>query len=207
MLNSDPLCPLLRWRWLFTHLLPPILTTAIPLFTCLSKTGHPGLLTSSPNGCSQAFDQVLQKLSYNTSFNFFTLASHQIENPVQDDCCDHLYSRALHGQALIRVCWLFLTPDSRQMTSAFDFVAPRLWNSLPSDLRSVDTVDTFTKQLICLDFCLVLVSYFIFILMFFRLMSAFLCCSVFYLLFLSVVVNHFVLALERCYRCSYLKAY
>lgn len=30
---------------------------------------------------------------------------------------------------------------------AFEAVAPKLWNCVPLDLRSVDTVDTYKKQL------------------------------------------------------------
>lgn len=42
---------------------------------------------------------------------------------------------------------LLVVPCSRLKTKAFEFVDPLLWNSLPLDLRSVDFVDAFQKQL------------------------------------------------------------
>ena len=75
--------------------------------------------------------------------------------------------RALHGQAPTYIRdllqpyltsrslrssdqGLLVVPRSRLKTKgdcAFEVVAPKLWNSLPLNLRSVDTVDTFKKQL------------------------------------------------------------
>ncbi len=75
--------------------------------------------------------------------------------------------RALHGQAPAYIRdllqphtasrsvtspdqGLLVVPRSRLKTKgdcAFEVVAPKLWNSLPLDLKSVDTVDTLKKQL------------------------------------------------------------
>ena len=44
---------------------------------------------------------------------------------------------------------LLVIPPSRRKTKgdcAFEIVAPKRWNSLPLDLRSVDTVDPFKKR-------------------------------------------------------------
>ncbi len=49
-------------------------------FTCLSKTSQDHLQVV------QNFHQVFQKSLMYTNFDFFTLASHQILNPVQDSC-------------------------------------------------------------------------------------------------------------------------
>ncbi|XP_029941085.1 uncharacterized protein LOC115383145 [Salarias fasciatus] len=75
--------------------------------------------------------------------------------------------RALHGQAPLYITdllqpyvtsrslrssdqGLLVVPRSRLKTKgdrAFEVVAPTLWNSLPVNLRSADTVDSFKKQL------------------------------------------------------------
>ena len=75
--------------------------------------------------------------------------------------------RAQHGQAPAYICDLLhpyvagrslrssdqnllVVPRTRLKTKgdrAFEVVAPRLWNSLPPDLRSEVSVDTFKKRL------------------------------------------------------------
>ncbi|KAF7650932.1 hypothetical protein LDENG_00118730 [Lucifuga dentata] len=45
---------------------------------------------------------------------------------------------------------LLSVPQSRLKTKgnrAFEVIAPKLWNSLPSNLRSLDSVDSLKKQL------------------------------------------------------------
>ncbi|KAF7641444.1 hypothetical protein LDENG_00281110, partial [Lucifuga dentata] len=87
-------------------------------------------------------------------------------------------------------------PQSRLKTKAdraFAFMAPKLWNSLPSNLRSLDSVDSFKKQLKAFQTrCVVL---YIFICTFF--LSVALLCILFGFMefILCFIVKHF----ERCY--------
>ncbi len=116
------------------------------------------------NSAAKASDQVLQKISCNTDPDFFTLAS--IKFRIQFKILVITF-RALHGQApayikeLLQPCvtcrntrssdqGLLDVHCSRLKTKgdcAFEVETPKLWNSLPLDLRSVDTVDIFKKQL------------------------------------------------------------
>ncbi|KAF7653023.1 hypothetical protein LDENG_00087890, partial [Lucifuga dentata] len=96
---------------------------------------------------------------------------------------------------------LLSVPQSSLKTKgdrAFAVMALKLWNCLPSNLRSLDSVDSFKKQLKTHLFTLAFVVFYTSLCTLFLSVAFILVCFVEFIL--CFIVTHFVtLVLERCY--------
>ena len=79
-------------------------------------------------------------------FYYYRLLYHERATSKRHGC---LFVFKVSGQLLVGKCNAFRqnTSQKTEQRNAFSVAAPKLWNELPLDLRSLDTINLFKKHL------------------------------------------------------------
>ena len=89
---------------------------------------------------------------YRIEFKILILTFQAIDGLAPEYLCDLIQIRELPNYNLRRSNEIFLTVPSHESPNsiedrAFKFAAPKLWNRLPKEIRHIDSLDNFKKQL------------------------------------------------------------
>ena len=91
-------------------------------------------------------------VKYRIEFKILILTFQAIYGLAPEYLCDLIQIRELPNYNLRRSNEIFLTVPSHESPNsigdrAFKFAAPKLWNRLPKEIRHLDSLDNFKKQL------------------------------------------------------------
>ena len=91
-------------------------------------------------------------VKYRIEFKILILTFQAIHGLAPEYLCDLIQIRELPNYNLRRSNEIFLTVPSHESPNsigdrAFKFAAPKLWNRLPKEIRHLDSLDNFKKQL------------------------------------------------------------